>query len=209
VASQLAGLTGVYEVEIVKVKEKQVPELNDALAQAYGAETVEQLRAGVQRDLENELHHKQKRDTRDQLVRELLNRVTCELPESVVLSETKNVVYDIVRENQERGASRESIDQNKDRIFAVANNSAKDRVKASFVLGRIAAKEGIKADRDDVSRRVVMLAEHYQMKPEQMVKQLKERNGFTEIEEQIISAKVLDFLEEHARFEEILPGAPR
>ena len=209
VASQLAGLTGVYEVEIVKVKEKQLPELNDALAQAFGAETVEQLRSGVQRDLENELQHKQKRDTRDQLVRELLNRVTCELPESVVLSETKNVVYDIVRENQEGGASRESIDQNKERIFAVANNSAKDRVKASFVLGRIAAKEGIKADRDDVSRRVVMLAEHYQIKPEQMVKQLKERNGLAEIEEQIISAKVLDFLEQHARFEEILPGAPR
>jgi trigger factor len=154
VASQLAGLTGVYEVEIVQVKEKQLPELNDALAQAYGAETVEQLRAGVQRDLENELRHKQKRDTRDQLVRELLNRVTCELPESVVSSETKNAVYDIVRENQERGVSRESIDQNKEQIFAVANNSAKDRVKASFVLGRIAAKEGIKAERDEVARRV-------------------------------------------------------
>jgi len=209
VASQLAGLTGVYEVEIVQVKEKQTPELNDALAQAYGAETVEQLRAGVQRDLENELRHKQKRDTRDQLVRELLNRVTCDLPESVVSSETKNVVYDIVRENQERGVSRESIDQNKEQIFAVANNSAKDRVKASFVLGRVAAKEGIKAERDEVVRRVALLAERYQIKPEQMIKQLQERNGFAEVEEQIISGKVLDYLEEHARFEEILPGAPK
>jgi trigger factor len=209
VASQLSGLTGVYEVEIVQVKEKQLPELNDALAQAYGAETVEKLRAGVQRDLENELQHKQKRDTRDQLVRELLNRVRCELPESVVLSETKNTVYDIVRENQERGVSRESIDQNKEQIFAVANNSAKDRVKASFVMGRIAAKEGIKAERDEVARRIVMLAERYQIKPEQMVKQLQERNGFAEVEEQIVTSKVLDYLEEHARFEEILPGTAR
>jgi trigger factor len=208
VAPQLAGLTGVYEVEIVQVKEKQLPELNDALAQAYGAETVEKLRAGVQRDLENELKHKQKRDTRDQLVRELLKRVTCELPESVVLSETKNVVYDIVRDNQERGVSRESIDQNREQIFAVANNSAKDRVKASFVMGRIAAKEEIRAERDEVANRVVMLAERYQIKPEKMVKQLQERNGFAEIEEQIVTSKVLDFLEKHAQFEEILPGAP-
>jgi trigger factor len=208
VASQLAGLTGVYEVEIVQVKEKQLPELTDALAQAYGAETVEQLRAGVRQDLENELQHKLKRDTRDQLVRELLRRVTCELPESVVSSETKNVVYDIVRENQERGVSRESIDQNKEQIFAVANNSAKDRVKASFVLGRIAAQEGIKAEQDEVARQVVLLSERYQIKPEQMVKQLKERNGLPEIEEQIISMKVLEFLERHARFEEVLPGAP-
>jgi FKBP-type peptidyl-prolyl cis-trans isomerase (trigger factor) len=90
----------------------------------------------------------------------------------------------------------------------VANNSAKDRVKASFVLGRIAAKEGIKAERDEVAQRVMLMAEHYQVKPEQMVKQLKERNGFAEVEEQIISMKVLEFLEKHARFEEILPGAP-
>ena len=96
VSSQLAGLTGVYEVEVLQVKEKQLPELNEELAKAYGAETVEDLRAGVRRDLENELRHKQQRDTRDQLVRELLNRVTCELPESVVIHETKSAVYDMV-----------------------------------------------------------------------------------------------------------------
>jgi trigger factor len=208
VSTQLAGLTGVYEVEVLQVKEKQLPELNDELAKAYGAETVEDLRAGVRRDLENELLHKQQRDTRDQLVRELLNRVTCELPESVVIHETKSAVYDMVRRHTEQGASREVIDQHKEQIFAVANNNAKDRVKASFVLGRIAAKEGIKAERDEVAQRVMLMAEHYQMKPEQMVKQLKERNGFAEVEEQIISMKVLEFLEKHARFEEILPGAP-
>ena len=163
------------------------------MAKAYGAETVEDLRAGVRRDLENELRHKQQRDTRDQLVRELLNRVTCELPESVVISETKSAVYDMVRRHTEQGASREVIDQHKDQIFAVANNNAKDRVKASFVLGRIAAKEGIKAERDEVAQRVMLMAEHYQVKPEQMVKQLKERNGFAEVEEQIISMKVLEF----------------
>ena len=208
VSSQLAGLTGVYEVEVLQVKEKQLPELNEELAKAYGAETVEDLRAGVRRDLENELRHKQQRDTRDQLVRELLNRVTCELPESVVIHETKSAVYDMVRRHTEQGASREVIDQHKEQIFAVANNNAKDRVKASFVLGRIAAKEGIKAERDEVAQRVMLMAEHYQVKPEQMVKQLKERNGFAEVEEQIISMKVLEFLEKHARFEEILPGAP-
>jgi FKBP-type peptidyl-prolyl cis-trans isomerase (trigger factor) len=76
-------------------------------------------------------------------------------------------------------------------------------------MGRIAAKEGIKAERDEVARRIVMLAERYQIKPEQMVKQLQERNGFAEVEEQIVTSKVLDYLEEHARFEEILPGTAR
>ena len=40
-----------------------------------------------------------------------------------------------------------------------------------------------------------------------MEKQLRERNGLAEIEEQIISAKVFDYLELQARVEDVLPGA--
>src|SRR2546430_12958152 len=150
------------------------------------------------------MNYKIKRSVRDQLVRELPNRVTCELPESIVLSETRNVVYDIVRENQQRGVSKETIEQQKDQIFSVANNSAKDRIKAAFVLGRIAEQEGIKADQKEVTQRILVLAQQYQIKPEQMVKQLRDRNGFAEIEEQIISAKVLDFMELNAKVEEVM-----
>lgn len=208
VAPQLSGKKGVYEVEVVQVKEKIVPELNDEFARSFGAENGEKLRAGVVTDLENELNYKIKRSVREQLMKELLGRVTCDLPESVVLSETRNVVYDIVRENQQRGVTKEAIDRQKDQIFSHANTSAKERVKAAFVLGRIAEKEGIKAEANEVTQRILVLAQQYQIKPEKMVKQLQERNGFGEIQEQIISAKVLDLLEKNAKVEEVLPTTP-
>ena len=207
VPRELSGRRGDYDVEIVQVKEKVLPELNDEFANSYGAGAMTRLREGVRTDLQNEMNYKIKRSVRDQLVRELLNRVTCELPESIVMSETRNVVYDIVRENQQRGVAKEIIEKQKNEIFSVANNSAKDRIKAAFVLGRIAEQEGIKADQKEISQRVLALAEQYQIKPEQMVKQLRERNGIAEIEEQILSAKVLDFLELHARVEDVLPTA--
>jgi trigger factor len=205
VPAQLAGKKGVYEVEIVQVKEKVLPELDEEFAKSFGAESVAKLREGVTTDLQNELSHKIKRSVRDQLVRALLERVQCDLPESVVLNETRNVVYDIVRENQQRGVSREVIDQQKDQIFSVANNSAKERVKVAFILGRIAEKEGITAEKEELTQRILLLAQQYQIKPEKMIKQLQERNGLTEIHEQIISAKVLDFLELNAKVEEVLP----
>ena len=206
VTPQLAGKPGAFEAEIVQVKEKTLPELNDELAKSYGAENVERLREGVRKDLENELKYKTKRTTRDQLMRELLNRVNFDLPESVVLNETRHVVYDLVRENQQRGISREAIDQQKDQIFSFATHSAKERVKAAFVLGRIADKEGLKADQKEVTQRILVLAEQYQIKPDQLIKQLQERNGLAEIEEQIVTSKVMDLLEQHARFEDVLPG---
>jgi trigger factor len=207
VPQQLAGKKGVYEVEIVQVKEKALPEYTDEFAKSFGAESIEKLRAGVVADLQSELKYKIKRSVREQLMRGLLGRVNCELPESVVLSETRNVVYDIVRENAERGVTKELIDRQKDQIFTYANNSAKERVKAAFVLGGIAEKEGIKADSNEVTQRILFLAQQHQIKPEQMVKQLRERNGIAEIQEQIVSSKVLDFLEQNARIEEVLPAA--
>jgi trigger factor len=206
VAPQLAGKQGVYAVEIVQVKEKHLPELNDEFATTFGATSVEQLREGVLNDLKNELAHKQKRSVRDQLVRSLMEKVTCELPESVVQNETRNVVYDLVNENQKRGVPKETLDEQKDEIFSYASNSAKDRVKAAFILGRIAEKESLRADDQEVYQRILFLAEQYQMKPEKLVKQLQERNGLSEIREQIITAKVLDYLELNAKVEDALPA---
>jgi trigger factor len=207
VAPQLSGKKGVYEVEIVQVKEKSLPEANDEFAKSYGAEDLGKLRAGVESNLQSELNQKIKRSVREQLMRELLNRVKCELPESIVLNETRSAVYDIVRENQQRGVSKTAIEQQKDQIFSVANTSAKDRIKAAFILGRIAEQEGIKADQKEITQRILWLAQQYNISPEQMIKQVRERNGLGEIEEQIVSAKVFDFLELQARVEDVLPGS--
>jgi len=210
VSAQLSGKKGVYEVTVVQVKEKALPELNDEFAKSYGAESLAVLRQGVHSDLQKELNQKIKRGTREQLMKELLNRVKCDLPESIVVNETKNVVYDVVRENQQRGVTREMIDQQKDQIFSYANNSARDRVKAAFVLGRIAQQEGIKAEPEEITQRILYLAQQTQTKPDKLVKELQERNGISEIHEQIISSKVLEFLEQQAKVEDVLPtpGTP-
>jgi trigger factor len=202
VAPQLSGKKGSYEVDVVQVKEKALPELNEEFAKGFGAESIEKLREGVRRDLQNELEYKQRRTLRNQLVRSLLARVQFELPESVVLHETRNVIYDIVRENQERGLSKESIGQQKDEIYNVASNSAKDRVKATFILGEIAEKEGIKVTEQEITQRILQLAQQNHIKPEKLVKQLRDRNGLAEIHEQILASKVLEFLQANARIEE-------
>ncbi len=202
VTREVAGKQGVYEVQIVQVKERQLPELDDALARAYGAENLDALRAGVRRDLELELKDKQQRQIRDQLVATLLGRVNIELPESLVEQETRNVVFDIVRTNQERGVAKAAIDERKDEIYSVASNSAKERVKAALVLSRIAEREGITATHQELSQRILELAARHQIKPDKLVKQLQERGGLAHIQRQIIEAKVLGALELYAQFEE-------
>jgi trigger factor len=206
VTPQLQGKKGVYEVEVVEVKEKVLPTLDDAFAKAYGAEDVTKLREGVRRDLENELSFSQSKSIRMQLVRSLLSRVNFELPESAVAQETRNVVYDIVRENQKRGLSRKQIETEKDRIYSAAAEGAKERVKVAFLLQKVAEKEDIKVSREEIGRRIQSLSAMYQIPPDKFVKDLEKRNGVIEIYDQLLNEKVIEFLQQNAAVEEVPPG---
>jgi trigger factor len=208
VTPQLQGKKGVYEVEVVEVKEKVLPPVDDAFAKTFGAESLEKLREGVRRDLENELTFSLNKNIRAQLVRSLLDRVNFDLPETTVAQETRNVVYEIVSENQKRGISRELIEQQKDEIYTSAAQGAKERVKAQFVMQKIAEKEKITVSQEEAIRRISHLASMYQIPADQFVKDLQKRNGIPEIYNQIAREKVLDFLQQNARIEEIPAPAP-
>jgi len=207
VTPQLAGKKGVYEVEIVEVKEKVLPALDDVFAKSYGAESIEKLKEGVKRDLENELSYKQNRNIRNQLIRSVLGRVNFDLPETAVARETKNVVYDLVQENAKRGVSREMIEKQKDQIYNAASAGAKDRVKVAFLLQKIAEKEDIKVSQQEIAQRINHLAGLYQIPPEKFAKDLQKRNGLIEIYDQIMNEKVLDMLQQHAKIEDAAPPA--
>ncbi len=206
VTPQLAGKKGVYEVEVVEVKEKTLPAIDDEFAKHYGAENLEKLRAGVRRDLENELKYKQDRDARNQLLRSLLNRVNFELPETSVAHETRNVIYDLVQENAKRGVSRETIEKQKEQIYTAAAQNAKERVKIAFLLQKIAEKEDIKVSQEEIAHRINHLAGLYQIPPEKFLKDLQKRNGLIEVYDQVMNEKVLDLLQQNAKAEEVPAG---
>jgi trigger factor len=202
VAPELQGKKGVYEVELVEVKEKAMPELNDAFAQTWGAENVENLRDGVRRDLQNEQNSRQKRGIRNQIVKALVERVNFDLPESILQSEVRSVVYELVNENQRRGVPKEAIEEKKDDLFNAAQSIARERLKVGFLFHRIAEKEGIRAEQQEMNVRIAALAQANKMTPRKFVEELEKRNGLAEVYQQIIHEKILDFLHENAKIED-------
>jgi len=203
VTKQLQNKKGVFEVEIVEVKEKVPPAVDDELAKKYGAENLEKLRAGVRVDLENELKHTQSRAMRGQIIDALLAGANFDLPETAVAHETRNVVYDLVRENSQRGVPRELIEKQKEEIYAAAARGAKERVKLAFLVQRIAEQEKIQVTQEEVLQRVQSLAAAYQIPPDKFIKDLQKRNGVNELYDQIAHEKVLNFLEINAKIENV------
>ena len=206
VTRELSGKQGVFEVEVVQVKEKTLPELNDEFAKQWGAENFDKLKEGVRGDLESELEGKIRQSIRSQLIQALSEKLQFDLPESLVQGETRNVVYNIVAENQQRGVSKENIEEKRDEIFGYANQTAKERLKMAFLFGRIAEKEGIKVTRDEITRRVLQIAQEREIKPEKLIKDLDKSGGFGRIHEDILMAKVIEFVVQNANIEEVEPS---
>lgn len=206
VSRELAGKKGVYEVEVTEVKEKALPPVDDEFAKSFGAENVEKLREGVRHDLENELKFQTNKSIRNQLIGALMTRVNFELPESAVVQETRNVVYDLVRQYQKSGVNREAIEQHKEEIYSNATQGAKGRVKFMFLLEKIAGKENISVSNEELSLHVAKLASLYNVPAEKFVKDLQQRNGLPAVHQEVLQEKVLAFMQEHAQIVDVPPG---
>jgi len=209
VVPELAGKKGVFDVELVEVKEKVLPELDQKFAESWGAKDLETLREGVRSDLQNEWNQTQNRKIRQQVTNALLNTIQCELPETVVNEETRSVVFNIVSDNQQRGIPKEALDAEKDNIYATSNRIAKDRVKAMFVFQKVAEKEGIRVEQKDILGRLQSLAVEYKMPADKLYKELEKNNRLEEVlHRPVLHDKVVSLLVQYAKIEDV-PAPPK
>ena len=202
---ELIGKEAKYEIEIVQVKEKFLPELDDAFAKGFGAESMDKLREGVENDLKKELEYSLKKSIRNQCVDKLLSAVNCDLPETIVNEATRAAVHNIVQQNHQRGVGKDIIEENKDRIYANAKADAEVRVRANYILSRIAEKEGIKVTDQELSRQIAAIAAQQKVKPQKLAQQLKDNGTLYQVQEEIMNGKVIDLLEEKAKVTDIDP----
>jgi trigger factor len=199
----VTGKKATFSVDVVSIKEKKLPEVNDEFAKKVGLDGVDKLKDAVRKSLTTEAENQQDGEVRRQIADYLLSKVEFELPESLVKQETRSIIYEVVRENSMRGASKEQLEEKKDEIFGFATQSAKGRLRTSFILEAIAEVEQIKVEEAEIEQRIAELAQRSRTTPEKMKAQLAEKNGFGEIEEQILVGKTLDFLVANAKIETI------
>jgi len=206
VVQPLGGKQAVYDVDVVEVKERVLPAVNDDLAKLWEAADLKTLREGVRGDLQNEMNEKTRRSLQHQAVSALLAQVNFEMPESALTAETRDVVSQVVQENMQRGVSKEAIDKNKDQIFDMASVAAKQQVKANFVFAKIAEREGMKVLPQELQARLYVLAQSAEMPLDKFVKELEKRNAIASIHERVLREKVIDFLAQNAKIEDVPPG---
>ncbi|MEX1118241.1 MAG: trigger factor [Terrimicrobiaceae bacterium] len=191
----LRGKTLEYAVTLHAINAKNIPPLDDALADKIDpGSTVEELIKKIRERLESSADYTFNAEKRQAAINFLSSKVDCELPESFVAGETRGILQEIVRENQMRGISDDEIQNHQDELIGAAQRGARDRVRTNFLLQRVAEKEKLEATETDLTSLILELAQRYEIPVKKFVTDLKKKGGIDGLREQVLARKALDLL---------------
>ena len=194
VVPSLRGKKIIHQTKLKGIKSKQLPELTDEVAQKVAGRTADELRSAFRQRLETAATEQTERKKRAAAVEHLVKTVEFEVPASIIMGEARRVVREIVEAEQMRGLSDEDLLSKKDEIFQHAQMGAQFRVKADFILTRLAREQKIAASREELAEHIARMAQRLSMPMDKLVKQLVKREALGSVEGEVVRDKALDFL---------------
>ena len=128
-----------------------------------------------------------------------------DLPQHIVFNETQRKVNEMVSRGYEQGMTEAEIRDNEEVLLKSAGDQARNNITTMFLLGEIAKAEDITVDEDEMSRRISMLAYQQRRPLKKVVRELRDRDAFGDIRQDILISKTIAFLREHAVLTEVDP----
>lgn len=139
---QLAGREITFRVTLQEIRTEVLPPIDDELARRIGPyASLDELRAKIVAQLEEGYRKRIEQELQEQAFRQLLERVSFEVPEALVEAELEGILEEAERSFQARNTTLEEAGLNRETIAATYRETAVRQVKRHLLLGRIIEQE--------------------------------------------------------------------
>jgi trigger factor len=199
----LAGKVIEFAVKVQELKQKVVPELDDAFAESLGGnfQTLADLRQAIREDIIKVRERERQGRLEDQALDQLIAAHPFETPPSLIRQEQEGILRDQVHFMQSQGLNLEGMDMEK--MLERLKPKAERRVKVRLIFDRIAAQENISLEEGEFEAGLAQIAER-SGRPLAQVKQYYEENHLMEgLRRQLLDEKVMKLILDAA---ELTPG---
>ncbi len=191
----LADKSAVYSIEVLEIRERILPALDETFFKAQQVDNLEGLRSKIQNNLKARKAYENRQAQRRQVTEALNAKVDFPVPESMIEDETQNVLRQFIEENMRRGVPQDQFEKDKKELYAGARKAASARVKTQLLLAKIAEQEKLSVTENDINNFIYRESVMNNTKPEKMVKDLtKNRDQLRAVQQSIIFDKALDLL---------------
>jgi len=191
----LAGKEVSYEILVHEVKRRVTPELTDDFAKDLGDfGSLDDLRARIREDLEQRKKHEAERAVRQGILDKVLLENPIVLPDTLVDSEVRYRLEEIVRRMMMQGMDPEKVQLDWKQLRNQQEEPARKAVHARLILDALAKAEALEVSEEEVERRLVRDAEALGQKTEKFRAELQKQGGIEVMKTQLLREKSLDLL---------------
>lgn len=204
-AAELAGKPATFKVKVHAIKTKEIPALDDELANEIDAsvKTVVELKEKTKADLAEQKAIHSDNTVRDVLVQQAADNAKIDVPEEMVEAEVDRMVQEFEQNLQSQGMNLDLYfqfsGQTKEQLREQMAEEAMNRVRVSLTLEAIANAESIAATDADVQAELEKMSEQFNIDTEQIKAVL---GGTATIENDIKLRNTIEFLVDNAKITE-------
>ena len=208
--AKLAGKKFHYAVDILGIKNKKLPELNDDFAKDVSdATSLDELKNKVREGLEHERDHRHKDLQREKIIAELVKTHDFPVPESLVEHQMDVRLERVVRSLAQQGVDPRAVNVDWVSLRKRQEERARDDVKAELVIDRIASEEKIDATEEELQHELEHMAGHSGESAEAIRARLTKQGALDRMKAKLRSDKTVDWLAQNARVKTVAAASAK
>ncbi len=193
--AELAGTTVKYDASIKAIRKRVLPELDDEFAKDLGEfESLEALKTRIRADLEHQMMHENEREIRGELVRQIAERVSIDVPPTLLNREIERRTEEFVRRLIEQKVDPMKVNINWEEFREKQREAAVEAVKSALLLDEVSRRESISASDADVDEEIARYAERTNRTPAAVRARLEKDGGLGAVYAGIRRERTVDFL---------------
>jgi trigger factor len=199
-AAHLAGKDVEFAVHIKGIRVKKLPEIDDQFIKNFEQyESLEALKADIQKSLEEEKKRKIALAFERQISDKLLEKNVFDVPDSFVERQIYYMMSDMQRRMVSGGMEPKKAAEFSMKLHDQFREEAVKIVKTVLLLKGIAGKEALKAGEDEVEKQIREIAAQRAQDYETLRKSLEKDNLIDNIRSEILNRKTYAFLKAKAK----------
>jgi trigger factor len=191
---KLAGRSIEYDLNVVSIKEKKVPEVNDEWAKDLGEyDSLAALKERIRQELEKSRQEAIRREMGDEIVKTLVDGLQLELPQSLVEDEAATILQGWAAQLP----AKLPPDQVED-LRKRARGQAERNIKSGLLLQRIAGQEKLSVSDEEIEEEIKAMAKRNSVPLAQLIERISQEGKREDIRTNLRLRKAIDFLLENA-----------
>jgi trigger factor len=203
---KLAGKAYDFSVDVLSIKEKKLPELNDdfvkeTAGQSADVKTLDDLRKKIRENLEASKEQQQKTQAQDRILEELTKAHDFPVPEALIENQMDTRMERLIRTLAAQGVDPRGMNVDWAGLRSKQRDRAAADVKAELILDRIATAEKIDTTDEELEKEIAHLAGHSGESATALRARLTKQGTLDTIKSKLRSNKTIDWLYSNARIE--------